>query len=194
MGRSRNTDSSRRDFLRARWLFGDDDARRPGPDAAVSRDERRRQILPQGPPPPCLRLDAPASNPCVGCEAPCVDACEPRIIRRHDEGHSLAGRAYLGFERAGCTWCGDCLEVCPETPPAERRVTVIGQALLNQRTCLPWQGAPCTSCRDVCPVEAILFDDRGRPMVKAAACDGCGMCVAPCPTDAFRVVPVRAGA
>ncbi len=145
-------------------------------------------MLPKGPPPPCLVLDSAQANPCVGCDAPCVKICEPRVIGLHPEGHGLAGRAYLEFSTAGCTWCGDCREVCPRVPPPKDLPQRIGMLLLDRHTCMPWQDVVCMSCRDVCPHQAIHFDERGRPQVESARCDGCGLCVAPCPVSAFRVV------
>jgi Pyruvate/2-oxoacid:ferredoxin oxidoreductase delta subunit len=54
---------------------------------------------------------------------------------------------------------------------------------------MPWQNVVCMSCQSVCPTKAILFDERGRPTVHPTNCNGCGICVAPCPVDALSVVP-----
>ncbi len=40
-------------------------------------------------------------------------------------------------------------------------------------------------CLSVCPSGAILSDARGRVTVATDRCDGCGVCVSACPTDAF---------
>jgi ferredoxin len=44
----------------------------------------------------------------------------------------------------------------------------------------------CTECQDVCPVDAIAFDE-GDAVIDADICVGCGLCAALCPTDALAL-------
>jgi len=56
-------------------------------------------------------------------------------------------------------------------------------ALLDVSRCLAWSGMDCQLCYLTCPKrdEAIMLE-RGRPVVVASACDGCGVCVEACRT------------
>lgn len=64
-------------------------------------------------------------------------------------------------------------------------------AVIAGRTCLPYQGTPCTMCSDQCPVPgAIVFEDD-LPMVAPEVCTGCRICheVCPAPVNAVLMVP-----
>ena len=153
-------------------------------------DPSLRPSRPLGPPPPCIAGCAPGDNPCVECEAPCVASCGETILRLHPEEHSLAGRAWLTFEATGCTFCDDCIEVCPQAEKAERGPAParIGLALLSRDACLAWDDVICMSCKLACHYQAIRMDRRGRPEVVRENCTGCGFCAPVCPTDAIQVV------
>lgn len=60
-------------------------------------------------------------------------------------------------------------------PRLDRPVTVMTSA------CLAWQGTPCWTCSERCPVPGAIVLDRGRPRIDLARCDGCGECVLACP-------------
>nr|WP_181701664.1 4Fe-4S dicluster domain-containing protein [Chthonobacter albigriseus] len=65
------------------------------------------------------------------------------------------------------------------------RIASIGQG------CLPQRGVDCQLCRDACPADAIRFRPRRGgpflPEVSAAACTGCGACLAMCPTGSIAL-------
>lgn len=44
----------------------------------------------------------------------------------------------------------------------------------------------CISCADVCPAEAITFEE-GKAVVDEEECLDCGLCVRECPTSAITV-------
>jgi ferredoxin-type protein NapF len=56
-------------------------------------------------------------------------------------------------------------------------------------SCLSHRGIDCQICRDGCPQDAIRFPPRPggpfRPLVRADACTGCGVCVEACPVSAI---------
>ncbi|MHB8779877.1 MAG: RnfABCDGE type electron transport complex subunit B [Candidatus Geothermincolia bacterium] len=45
------------------------------------------------------------------------------------------------------------------------------------------------TCRDVCPVNAIVIDDNLRRLVDRERCNGCGLCVEVCPRNLIEIVP-----
>jgi ferredoxin-type protein NapG len=78
----------------------------------------------------------------------------------------------------------------------------MGVAVIDQESCLSWQGLRCEICYRDCPVrnEAITIETHPRrssahavfvPMVHADSCTGCGICEYACPTAvaAVRVLP-----
>jgi ferredoxin-type protein NapF len=140
-----------------------------------------------GPPPPALLGRAVEGNACVRCDAPCVAACAPAIIRLHPEEHDLAGKPYLSFEAGGCTFCYDCVDTCPLETPQKASSARIGVAVLDWRACIVRDGVICMSCWSACDHAAVNRDARGRPGIDADACTGCGCCVSVCPTQATRI-------
>lgn len=116
----------------------------------------------------------------------CIDACPEKILIRGDGGYPR-----IDFQLGECTFCGACARACPS--PAFRAMDEIPWALRARvgDACLTRQNVVCRSCGDHCEVEAIRFTPRlgavAEPFVDAAICNGCGACVASCPTRALTV-------
>lgn len=59
--------------------------------------------------------------------------------------------------------------------------------------CLAARGITCGTCSDPCEPRALrlrpLLGGRALPVIDAAACSGCGDCLAVCPVGALSLVP-----
>ena len=68
----------------------------------------------------------------------------------------------------------------------------MGTAVIDEARCLAYNGAVCRTCWHICPLpgEAIVFDQRLRPMVIESVCIGCGLCDYVCPTTPSSI-PIR---
>jgi len=56
---------------------------------------------------------------------------------------------------------------------------LVRQHLIDPEICIR-----CNTCEEICPVDAIVHDDRNY-VVKADLCNACGDCLPPCPTGAI---------
>ncbi|MBA4491914.1 ferredoxin-type protein NapF [Paracoccus sp. S1E-3] len=119
---------------------------------------------------------------CTGC-GDCVTACPQQILLIAED------RVAIDFARGECTFCDACAGACAEavfTLPA-----AMGHRAAISDGCLARRGTTCMSCRDACPEDAIRFIPRmGGPFLpdlSAAACTGCGACIAPCPAEAIAM-------
>lgn len=136
-------------------------------------------------PPPWSLQESLFIAGCTRCQA-CVRNCETGVLIV-----GSGGFPEVNFQRAECTFCGLCAQACAEPlfrPLAEtpwRQHAVFGTA------CLAHQGVECRSCQDSCEPQAIRFRPRlgkmAPPMLDVAACNGCGACVAGCPTGAVTL-------
>ncbi|MBY6186115.1 ferredoxin-type protein NapF [Marinobacter hydrocarbonoclasticus] len=126
---------------------------------------------------------------CSRCDA-CLKACETGVITKGDGGFPE-----LNFERAECTFCGDCARACPEPLFLNPADAPWPYRAAFGSTCLPLSGVECRSCADACDEMAIRF----RPTTGAAIptlteeCTGCGACLPRCPNQALSLTPTRQG-
>ena len=122
---------------------------------------------------------------CTRCSA-CADACPTRVI--------VAGSgAYptLDFSRGECALCGECVAVCADG--ALQQIAEVPWLQYPQVAahCLAHGNVECRVCAENCAQGAIRFRPRlggvALPEIDAAACNGCGACVAPCPVGALNM-------
>lgn len=146
--------------------------------------------------PPGAAAEAAFLLACERCHK-CGDACPTGTIRFLPEAAGVAaGTPYIDPELAPCTHCLKCVEACPSgalTRLTDPRQIRIGLAKIDPDLCWSHQGGLCDVCYGVCPLpdEAIRLE-RGRPVILADACTGCGRCAYVCPStpNAIRVLPV----
>ncbi|HEC15892.1 MAG TPA: ferredoxin-type protein NapF [Sedimenticola sp.] len=139
--------------------------------------------------PPWAIPEASFVQACNAC-GKCIDVCPALILK------AGAGRLpQIDFSRGGCLFCGDCEMVCetgalsrliePERPPWTLKAYF-------SDACLIRKGATCYTCREFCEMNAIrlqaVVGGAPAPQLDFDACNGCGECYAPCPTNAISIM------
>jgi len=120
---------------------------------------------------------------CRECETkPCAAACAA------EEGVLVIvsdGTPTLDFSESGCTYCDACAVVCEEGVLDTPYRSTLPPPKIDPLACMAWHHTICSSCRDACDKNAIIFEGLFRPRI-ADGCDGCGFCVAVCPSAAIK--------
>ncbi|CUJ99078.1 ferredoxin-type protein [Ruegeria denitrificans] len=123
---------------------------------------------------------------CTKC-GDCIDICQEAVIAIDQNGFPV-------FQPGEdpCTFCGDCATACPtDALQIERLPDWPWRAAIETASCLSMNGVSCRVCQDNCEQNAIRFrlqlGGRAEPLLDAAACNGCGGCVTPCPVDAIAL-------
>ena len=137
---------------------------------------------------------------CVRCGR-CLEACPYQAIHAAPlNAGREASTPYVNARAQACRLCVEfpCAAVCPTGAlevPAERRGAGMGVAVINEDTCLSFQGMRCEVCYRACPLidQAISIDYRLRegdaihslfaPVIDEEQCVGCGLCVERCVVD-----------
>ncbi|MEB3287589.1 MAG: 4Fe-4S dicluster domain-containing protein [Vampirovibrionales bacterium] len=135
---------------------------------------------------------------CTRCDA-CTAACPYEAIAVHyGAGYPYDGTPVMAdLSQSPCLLCEDlpCIRSCPTDalrPLVSLLEIKIGEARIDNTTCLAYQGKPCAICVDVCPYPEVAISLlEGLPQVHQA-CVGCGICQRDCPTEpvSIRVFPV----
>ena len=167
--------------------------------------------------PPGARAEEDFLGACVRCGL-CVRDCPPHNLKLARLGDGIpTGTPYFEARAIPCEMCEHipCVKACPTgaLDPALKDITKarMGVAvLIDQETCLNFNGLRCDVCYRVCPVidKAITLVRRHNersdrhamliPTVHSEACTGCGKCEKSCvlPKAAIKVVarPLAKGA
>jgi len=125
---------------------------------------------------------------CTRC-GDCLSACPTGLLGADAEGYPAPQ-----FDHAACSFCGECAAACTaraldrtDGRPAFAHVAKI------EAGCLALQGVECRVCGEACEVAAIAFRPQLRavaqPAIDASRCNGCGACVAICPSHAVALRP-----
>ncbi len=149
---------------------------------------------------------------CVRCGL-CVRDCPYDTLKLGKLGEQVAtGTPYFVARDIPCEMCEDipCVVACP-TGALDHALENINDArmglavLVDQETCIAFQGLRCEVCFNVCPVrgDAITLEMRHNkrsgkhalfiPEVHSDACTGCGKCERACVMEeaAIKVMPVH---
>ena len=124
---------------------------------------------------------------CRDCKA-CVEACAESIIQLDNRNQPV-----INFQKGECIFCSDCVSACEtgalskisiDQLPWNAKV-VLGQGCLSEKKTL------CRSCGEVCEHQALHFPLSVQgivsPQINNEKCNGCGACIAICPTQALNV-------
>ena len=148
---------------------------------------------------PVLRPPGAVDEPdflrlCTRCTL-CADACpHDAIVPAPVRLRAAAGTPAIEPHDAPCRMCADvpCVKACPTGALREDAPRVLGRAVIGAQDCLAHQGSSCSVCVERCPVPGALRLERGRPVIDAARCTGCGVCqhVCPSPRNAVIILPL----
>jgi ferredoxin-type protein NapF len=134
---------------------------------------------------PWLNDQSTFTNQCTRCGL-CRDACETQIIVVSDGGFP-----HVDFSKGECTFCYQCADVCQEPLFINRDLQPwMDKAEIDVR-CLAKNKVDCRCCEESCESEAISFQHAvggpATPVVAIESCNGCGACVASCPTNSITI-------
>tara|TARA_Y100001960_G_scaffold222999_1_gene233340 strand:+ start:2699 stop:3046 length:348 start_codon:yes stop_codon:yes gene_type:complete len=112
--------------------------------------------------------------------------CETKIISKGDGGFPT-----VDFQLDECTFCYQCADVCPEPIFLDKHEQPWNAKAAINTSCLAQQNVECRSCGDMCETMAINFKLEigkvAQPVIELDECNGCGACVAVCPTSSINV-------
>ncbi|MBL6932625.1 MAG: ferredoxin-type protein NapG [Rhodospirillales bacterium] len=149
---------------------------------------------------------------CVRCGL-CVRDCPYNTLKLSEfNGAGATGTPYFVARDVPCEMCEDipCVPACP-TGALDPKLTRIDDArmglavLVDQETCIAFQGLRCEVCYRVCPAldKAISLERSANirtgkhalfiPVVHSDFCTGCGKCERACILEdaAIKVIPLQ---
>jgi ferredoxin-type protein NapG len=156
--------------------------------------------------PPGGQDESSLVSACIRCER-CYEACPRGVIYPAKIEDGLLGMRSpaLDFDRGNyCDFCYEenggkpqCIAACPTNAlellagasvgnpeTKERGDVILGQAVIDESTCLAYRLTGCLACYDACPYGAIGVLNEGTPnplpYVIEEKCNGCGACQAAC--------------
>ena len=162
--------------------------------------------------PPGVNSEEDFLSACIRCGL-CVRDCPYDTLKlsKFTEGIAL-GTPYFIARKIPCEMCEDipCVKACP-TGALDQELTNIDKArmglavIVDQETCLNYQGLRCDVCHRVCPLinKAITLEPRHNersgkhtlfiPVVHSESCTGCGKCELGCVLEeaAIKVLPLN---
>ena len=162
--------------------------------------------------PPGVKNEKDFLSSCIRCGL-CVRDCPYDILKLSTFSDDVAlGTPFFTAREIPCEMCEDipCVKACP-TGALDKELTNIDDArmglavIVDQETCLNYQGLRCDVCHHVCPLinEAITLEPRHNqrsgkhtlfiPIVHSDSCTGCGKCERACVLEeaAIKILPLK---
>ena len=162
--------------------------------------------------PPGVKNESDFLGACVRCGL-CVRDCPYDTLKLSSLGQGITvGTPYFDAREIPCEMCEDipCVKACP-TGALDKTLTNIDDArmglavIVDQETCLNYQGLRCDVCFRVCPLlnKAITLEPQHNkrsgkhtmfiPVVHSDSCTGCGKCEHACVLEeaAIKVLPIQ---
>ena len=134
---------------------------------------------------PWVKNEASFVSKCTQCEQ-CITACEEEIIVKGDGGFPI-----VDFTKGECSFCEGCAQSCPENLFDLTVAPAFSHKISINESCLAKKSVECRSCSDMCETQAIRFQlvlgSAAQPQINLDVCNGCGGCVAACPTSAISM-------
>ncbi|MCP4271503.1 MAG: ferredoxin-type protein NapF [Gammaproteobacteria bacterium] len=124
---------------------------------------------------------------CQDCKA-CSETCPENIIQLDSRQQPV-----LNFHKGECTFCADCISVCEKGALYKATDDALpwNAIVMLNRGCLSEQNTLCRSCGEVCEHEVLRFPLSAggivSPEINEEKCNGCGACIAICPTRALEI-------
>ena len=122
---------------------------------------------------------------CRRCDD-CIEACDEAVLRVGDGGYPS-----VDFAQGACTFCGACADACRYRALDRGREVPWGLYATIGDGCLSAQGISCRACGDACDLGAIRFrlaaGGRALADLDSSICNGCGSCIATCPTHVIHM-------
>jgi len=124
---------------------------------------------------------------CPQClDKPCAKACEEEIIFIDENSIPT-----LNFAKRGCTFCDACADACTYDVLNDKTLTSIkADVEIDLLKCVAWHQTMCSSCKEPCLEDAIVFLGLFRPEIDSNKCTACGWCLSVCPTEAIKITAI----
>lgn len=125
---------------------------------------------------------------CTACDA-CINACEMQILKCGAGGYPEVD---FSVGRKECSFCAACVNVCQQDVFRLTSEIAWEHKIEIQQGCLTHIGVECRACEDSCEQRAIRFKRTvggiAKPILNLDNCNGCGACLASCPSDAIQLL------
>jgi polyferredoxin len=162
--------------------------------------------------PPGVRDEQEFLSKCLRCSE-CMKVCPTNGLQPTQGEAGLEGWwtpslvPRVGHCDYGCNACGQACPsgAIPDLKLDQKRLAVIGTAVVNRNRCLPWASATaCIVCEEMCPTpdksirleEVSVTSTSGetvtlqRPYVLRELCIGCGICERHCPLEGDAAIQI----